>query len=114
MTTMPETPKIEEVVVLAVPGPSLDASNTKRFKNEMAPVVQSATKLIFDMTLVQFVDSCGLGVILSYVRQLHAKGGQIKVCGLSQRVRSLFELVRMDKVVEIYNTRDEALSASSA
>jgi anti-anti-sigma regulatory factor len=38
----------------------------------------------------------------------------MKVCGLSQRVRSLFELVRMDKVVEIYNTRDEALSASSA
>lgn len=112
--TMQDTLIMHEVVVVSVPGPSLDASNTRRFKDESAPVVQSATKLVFDMTLVEFVDSCGLGAILSYVRQLHAKGGKTKVCGLSQRVRFLFELMRMDRVVEIYNTKDEALSASAA
>jgi len=109
-----QTPRqTTDVVVLVVPGPSLDASNTNRFKNEMTPFVQSATKLIFDMTLVQFVDSCGLGAILFYVRQLYTKGGNMKICGLSKRVHSLFELMRMDRVVEIYNTRDEALSSGS-
>jgi anti-sigma B factor antagonist len=113
-TSMQITQELTDVVVLAVPGPSLDASNTKKFKNEMAPVVQSATRLVFDMSGVQFVDSSGLGAILSCLRQLNAKGGDIKVFGLSKGVRALFELVRMHRVVEIHNTREEALSAFAA
>jgi anti-sigma B factor antagonist len=108
------TQEMTDVVVLVVPGPSLDASNTKTFKNEMAPVVQSATRMVFDMSGVQFVDSSGLGAILSCLRQLNAKGGDMKVFGLSKGVRALFELVRMHKVVEIHNSREEALSAFAA
>jgi anti-sigma B factor antagonist len=111
---MQNTSEMTDVVVLAVPGPSLDAGNSKRFKNQMAPVMQSATKLVFDMTGVQFVDSSGLGAILSCLRQLNANGGDMKVFGLSKGVRALFELVRMHKVVEIHNTREEALSAFAA
>jgi anti-sigma B factor antagonist len=77
----------------------------------MAPVVESATKLVFDMSAVQFVDSSGLGAILSCLRQLNARGGDLKVFGLSKGVRALFELVRMHKVVEIHNTREEAIAA---
>lgn len=108
---MPETSEMTEVVVLVVPGPSLDASSSKRFKSQMAPVVESATKLVFDMSAVQFVDSSGLGAILSCLRQLNARGGDLKVFGLSKGVRALFELVRMHKVVEIHNTREEAIAA---
>jgi anti-sigma B factor antagonist len=108
------TREMTDVVVLAVPGPSLDASNTKNFKSEMAPVVNAENRLVFDMRGVQFVDSSGLGAILSCLRQLNAKGGDIKVFGLSKGVRALFELVRMHKVVEIHNTKEEALAAFSA
>jgi len=68
-------------------------------------------RLVIDMSSVQFVDSSGLGVILSCLRQVTERGGDLKVCGLSKGVRALFELVRMHKVVEIYNTREEALAA---
>jgi len=105
------TQELTDVVVMEVPGPSLDASNSKKFKNEMATIVQSSTKLVFDMSKVQFVDSSGLGAILSCLRQLNAKGGDMKVFGLSKAVRALFELVRMHKVVEIHNTREEAVAA---
>jgi|SRR5580700_2852150 anti-sigma B factor antagonist len=105
--------KIESsaILVLAVPGPSLNGSNSRKFKTEVAPAVAAANKLIFDMSGVQFVDSSGLGAILACLRQLNAKGGDMKVFGLSKGVRSLFELVRLHKVVEIHNTREEALSA---
>ena len=105
------TQEATDIIVLAVPGPSLDASNSKKFKNEMAPIVQTASKLVFDMSGVQFVDSSGLGAILTCLRQLNAKGGDMKVFGLSKAVRALFELVRMHKVVEVHNTKEEALSA---
>jgi anti-sigma B factor antagonist len=111
---MQMTQELTDVVVMAVPGPSLDASNSKKFKNEMVPVVQSTSRLVFDMSKVQFVDSSGLGALLSCLRQLNAHGGDMKVFGLSKPVRGLFELVRMHKVVEIHNTREEALSAFAA
>jgi anti-sigma B factor antagonist len=104
------TREVTDVVVLAAPGPSLDASNSKKFKSDVAPVVQSAMQVVVDMSAVQFVDSSGLGALLSCLRQLNAKGGDLKVFGLSKAVRALFELVRMHKVVEIYNTREEALA----
>jgi anti-sigma B factor antagonist len=79
----------------------------------MAAVVQSSMRVVLDMSGVQFVDSAGLGAILSCLRQLNAKGGDMKVFGLSKAVRSLFELVRMHKVVEIFNNREEALAGVS-
>jgi anti-sigma B factor antagonist len=111
---MQMTQESTDVVVLAVPGPSLDASNSKKFKSQILPVVQSANNLVFDMSGVQFVDSAGLGAILSCLRQVNATGGDMKVFGLSKGVRALFELVRMHKVVEIHNTREEAVSAFAA
>jgi len=103
-----------EVIVISVAGPSLDASNSKKFKAEIAPVVQTARRLVLDMTAVQFVDSSGLGSILSCLRQLNECGADMKVFGLSKPVRALFELVRMHKVVEIYNSKEDALAAFTA
>jgi anti-sigma B factor antagonist len=60
------------IVILEVPGPSLNNSNSKRFKDEMAPVIQMNQNLIFDMRGVQLVDSAGLGAILSCLRRLNA------------------------------------------
>ena len=100
------------IVILEVPGPSLSNSNSKRFKDEMAPVIQMNQNLIFDMRGVQLVDSAGLGAILSCLRRLNANGADVKVFGLSKAVRALFELVRMHKLVEIHNTKEEAVSAS--
>ena len=67
--------------------------------------------VVFDMTQLEFVDSSGLGAILSCVRQLSARGGELKLCGLSKGVRALLELVRMHRVVEIHNDVDEAVAA---
>ena len=98
------------VVIVTVPGPTLDAGSAKGFKSGMAPVLASATGLLLDMREIQFMDSSGLGAILSCMKQMSAKGGEMKVFGLSRAVRALFELVRMHKMVEVYNTREEALA----
>ena len=100
-----------EVTLISVTGPSLNASNSKTFKAEIAPVLQSAKRLVIDMSAVQFVDSSGLGAILSCLRQLNEHGADMKVFGLSKSVRALFELVRIHKVIDIHNSKEEAISA---
>ena len=60
---------------------------------------------------VTFVDSAGLGAILSLFRKLNAQGGELKLCSVAGPVRLLFQLVRFHRVFDIFNTRDEAIKA---
>ena len=103
--------KIGDVMVAAIPVDELDASNTGEFKRDIAPVLQANTKLVLDLSRLRFVDSSGLGAMLSCLRQLSAKSGDLKLCGMSKQVRALFELVRMHRIFDIYGTKDEAVGA---
>jgi anti-sigma B factor antagonist len=102
---------IDSVAVATMPVDELDASNAEEFKRDIAPVLQANTKLVLDLSRLRFVDSSGLGAMLSCLRQLSAKSGDLKLCGLSKQVRGLFELVRMHRIFDIYGTKEEALSA---
>lgn len=102
---------VDGVAVAAVPVDELDASNSTEFKRDIAPVLQAQNKLVLDLSQLRFVDSSGLGAMLSCLRQLSAKGGDLKLCSMSSQVRALFELVRMHRIFDIYGTKDEAIHA---
>ena len=89
----------------------LDASNSKEFKQEILAVIEDEKFVVVDLKNLRFVDSSGLGVMVSCLRSLHARDGDIKLCAMSTPVRALFELVRMHRIFDIYNTRDEAINA---
>lgn len=98
------------VTVVRYPAQFLDASNSREFKETMAPVLESHTCVVLDLSRAQFVDSSGLGAILSCLRRLNGKGGDLKVCGLTKPVRALFELVRMHKLLDIAASEQEAIA----
>lgn len=100
---------VGDVVVATVPLEELDASNAGDFKRDMAPVVDGTTKLVLDLSRLRFVDSSGLGAFISCLRRMSARGGDLKLSGLSKQVRAVFELVRMHKVFDIYATSEEAV-----
>ena len=107
----PKVGQIGDVTVITVPGPRLDASQSTMFKRDVSPVLAVSSKVIFDMSGLQFMDSTGLGTIVSCLKVLNAAGGDLKLCGMTKQIRALFELVRMHRVFDIYNTTDEAVSA---
>jgi len=102
---------IDTVAVATIPVDELDASNAGEFKRDIAAVLQASTKLVLDLSRLRFVDSSGLGAMLSCLRQLSAKNGDLKLCGMSKQVRGLFELVRMHRIFDIYGTKEEAVHA---
>jgi anti-sigma B factor antagonist len=105
------TEKIDDITMVTLQAESLDASNAGEFKRCVAATVGPKAKIILDLGRVQFIDSTGCGAILSYLRQLNPVGGDLKICSVSKGVRSLFELVRMHKILDIFNTCDEAKKA---
>lgn len=99
------------VTVIHVESNHLDAGNTTQFRNAVSEAIAGRQGVLIDLTDVQFVDSSGLGALLSCLRQISADGGRLRLCGISRTVRSLFELVRMHRVFEIHGSREEALAA---
>jgi anti-sigma B factor antagonist len=103
--------KTGDVTAVTVPVDELDASNAGELKRDIAVVLQANTKVVLDLTRVRFMDSSGLGAMLSCLRQINAKKGELKLCGLSRQVRGAFELVRLHRIFDIYPGRAEAVRA---
>jgi phosphoserine phosphatase RsbU/P len=103
--------KSGDATIIQVAVDTLDAGNEKRFKKEVVSALEPNARVVLDMSEVEFIDSSGLGVILSCYRHLNAANGDLKLCCLNEQVRSLFELVRMHRIFDIYKTREEALNS---
>lgn len=103
--------EIGEVTVVVADGPHLDASVAEGFKRDIVPVLETRRKVLLDMSHLRFVDSTGLGTILSCVRKIGAAGGELKLCGMSRPVHSVFELTRMHRIIDILSDREAGIRA---
>jgi anti-sigma B factor antagonist len=103
--------RVGDVAVVVLPQEELDASNAGDFKRDAAPLLEANAKLVFDLRRLRFIDSSGLGAFISCLRKVNAKGGDLKLCEMSKQVRTVFELVRLHRIFEIYDTPAEAARA---
>jgi anti-sigma B factor antagonist len=99
------------VAITAIPVDELDAGNAGEFKRDIAPLLEAYSNLVLDLSRLRFVDSSGLGAFISCLRKLNAKGGDLKLCGMTRQVRAVFELVRMHRIFDILATKDDAVRA---
>jgi anti-sigma B factor antagonist len=102
-----------DVLVIELREDNLDASNVREFKDAIGAVIHERTQVVLDMSGVKFVDSSGLGALISCLRQLNGRRGDFKLCAMSKTVRALFELMRMHRVFNIHDTREEAVRSFS-
>jgi len=70
-----------------------------------------APVILLDFTEVKYIDSSGLATLVEYYKNARAYSGQLAVAGLSNRLRSIFELVRLGEVFGIFATLPEAREA---
>ncbi|WP_423143000.1 STAS domain-containing protein [Parablastomonas sp. CN1-191] len=99
------------VLEITVPDERIDAAAAPAFKQAMSDALGSSTRrLVLDMSQVQFVDSTGLGVLVSLLKQM-GEGGRIAVVGAAPGVRRLFQITRLDS---LFVLADDAASARDA
>lgn len=93
---------------------SLDAGNVQLFKDTVQAVLQQHSRVVFDLEGVRFIDSSGIGALLSCMRQLRQRQGDVRLCRLSGTVIALFELMRLDRVFTLCATCEEATAFDTA
>ena len=105
------TENVGQVTVVVLDIDILDAGNAKEFKANMSPILEKSSKVVFDMSSVNFLDSSGCGALLSCLRQVNTAGGDMKLYGVTKPVRTLFELICMHRIVEMHDTKEAAVAS---
>ena len=67
------------------------------------------TKLVLNLSGINFIDSSGFGVFLSVMKTANINYGQFKICNITPEVMELFKLLQLHNVFEIYSNLDDCL-----
>jgi anti-sigma B factor antagonist len=100
------------VVVVAAEG-EVDIYTAPRLKDALDQAFQDgAMRLIVDLTMVPFIDSTGLGVLVSEFRAAHARGAGIDIVCDRPNVVRIFKVTGLLGVFGFFASRTEALAAA--
>ncbi len=98
------------VAVVTVTNSRLDASIAPELKQVVSDVIEAgSTRIMIDLDSVQFMDSSGLGAVISSFK-LTGKKGDFVICNMNESVREIFTLTHMDRLFEIYTSSDEGFA----
>ncbi len=101
-----------DIVQISVQEERMDAHNSGDLKEQMLQLFdEGKCNIVVDLSAVRFIDSSGLGALVSGFKNASAREGSLKLCCLQPQVRSMFELTRLHRVFEIFVTHDEALDS---
>ncbi len=101
---------IGENVVIHINEERLDAHNSGDLKLEFQKLFESGSQnLLVDLKDVRFIDSSGLGALVSGFKNATSSHGTLRLASLQPQVKSMFELTRLHRVFEIFQTVTDAL-----
>jgi len=102
---------IQKTIVIHLNEERLDAHNSAELKVELQRLFESGNlAILIDLKNVRFIDSSGLGALVSGFKNATANQGSLKLSSLQPQVKSMFELTRLHRVFEIFPTTDDALA----
>jgi anti-sigma B factor antagonist len=98
-----ETAKEDEILFITPTAKRIDASTSTAFKGKMVDLIVQGEKLfILKMDKLEFIDSSGLGALISILKTLSNSKGNIALCGVNANIMNLFQVTRLDKVFPIF------------
>ncbi|GGE76442.1 anti-sigma factor antagonist [Niveispirillum cyanobacteriorum] len=108
---MIEIRHIGSVPVATVALPRIDAAVAVRFRQQFLEQLPAAENgIVIDLAPVSFIDSSGLGALISIIKALGLKQ-RPTICGLQKSVQTMFSLTRMDKVFAIHPDVESAAAS---
>jgi anti-anti-sigma factor len=98
-------------LVLSLEG-RLDAVSSKIFEEKVLAVIAGGeTRLVIDLSHLDYVSSAGLRVFLVASNRLIPAGGKVVLCSVQEPVKQVFDIVGFYSIFSILGSKDEALDS---
>ena len=99
------------VAVLQVEGQLIVGNRQELKELVQAALDQGERRLLIDFSRTGYIDSSGLGALVSISKKIREAGGELRLSGLNEDLRSLFELTKLDTLFAIAETPQQALAS---
>jgi anti-anti-sigma factor len=101
----------DKVTVCRIEG-DVNIHNAPAIKKEFAAFIdQKPPWIIINFSGVNHIDSSGLGILVEILKHVKAYGGRLKLTNLSPKIKSMFEIIKFDKIFDIVSDEDGALAS---
>jgi anti-sigma B factor antagonist len=100
-----------EVVVVDVEGQLIVGNRQELKELVQAALDRGERRLLIDFSRTGYIDSSGLGALVSISKKVREAGGELRLSGLNEDLRSLFELTKLDTLFAIAETPQQALAS---
>lgn len=98
-----------EITVISLVG-VIDTVSSMRLRSVMSDLIErGVTKLVIDMSKVEYVSSSGWGVFASRIDDIRENGGDIKIFGMDPEVDNIFHLLGFDAIMRSFSILSEAI-----
>ncbi len=98
-------------VAVASPSGRLDALNSRQLRKDFNGCLESSSRIVFDCEQLDFLDSTGLGSLVSCLHKALSAGGDLRLSGLNSKVKMIFELTKAETLFQIYPDADAAVAS---
>jgi anti-sigma B factor antagonist len=103
--------KQDDITIVDVEG-QLIVGNRQELKQKVLEELEGgARKFMIDFSNTGYIDSSGLGVLVSLSKKIREQGGELRLANLNEDLRTLFELTKLDTLFHIAADRQEALTS---
>ena len=100
-----------DVCVVSVEG-QLIVGNRQELKQKVLDEIERGErKFLVDFSQTGYIDSSGLGVLVSLSKKIREHGGELRLTNLNEDLKTLFELTKLDTLFQIAETRERALES---
>jgi anti-anti-sigma factor len=91
----------------------LNEVNIQRMYKDVVDVIEKTDQpnVILDFQRVQFMSSAALGAVVRINKKCKEFGVHLKLCRIAPEIRKVFEITRLDKVLDIYDDPKEAVAS---
>jgi len=91
------------------PSGILDGVSAKDLRTQILDLLESKkpTSILVDLQDLTFMDSAGLGALVSILKTVRLAGSEFFLCSLNDQVKIIFDLTKMEKVFKIFESRQE-------
>jgi anti-sigma B factor antagonist len=98
-----------DVCVVEFEGQLIVGNRQELKQRVLDEVERGERKFLVDFSRTGYIDSSGLGVLVSLSRKIRELGGDLRLAGLNEDLHTLFELTKLDTLFRIAGSRDAAL-----
>lgn len=93
---------------------TLDAAVAQEVRDALKKIVaEGRTRLVIDLGAVAFIDSSGLSALVTAFKAARGAGGDVALANLTPAVRSIVELTRLHRIMDVYDTETAAVGRLS-